>query len=55
MISHLLKRAKEIEPQGLHSLQVRAIEDYRDALMDVRDEISECRDPNGSFVYQGVS
>jgi hypothetical protein len=55
MNSHLLKQAKEIEPIGTHSLQVRAIEDYREALMDVRDEISDFRDPNCNFVCLGVS
>ena len=39
MTSHLLKRANEIEPRGPHSLQVRAIEDCREALMDAGDEI----------------
>jgi len=39
MNSHLLKRAKEIEPRGPHSLQVRAIEDCREALMDAGDKI----------------
>jgi hypothetical protein len=39
MNSHLLKRSKEIEPLGTHSLQVRAIEDCREALMDAGDKI----------------
>ena len=35
----LLKRAKEIMPYGPHSLQIRAIEDSREALMDAGDKI----------------
>jgi hypothetical protein len=35
----LLKRAKGVEPYGPHSLQIRAIEDSREALMDAGDKI----------------